>query len=382
MANQAFIKLFNKGKESLNQWKPQTGSTSEAAFDVIDFFCCGGGMSLGFASLGEFFRVLGGVDINSTSLKTYELNHGTPVLNADITTISPKSDVIQQSFKLGGKRPLVIIGCAPCQGFSAHRKKDGDKPEDERNTLIGYFSDIAVKLNPDFVVMENVPEILTGKYKNHYEEAKKVFTQNGYYVVQRVYNAAGFGVPQVRNRAIIVASKFKNFVLPDEILTEEEYKTVRDAIADLPHVDARHQTTMADRYHRCSTHKQSTIEVIAQVPHDGGSRPKGVGPKCLDKVNGFSDVYGRLSWDRPAITITQYARNPASGRYSHPEQDRGLTIREAARLQSFPDGYQWNGSLGDIFKQIGEAVPPLLALAIATQIALTFKKQENNEQNI
>lgn len=382
MANQAFIQLFNKGKVSLSQWKPQTERTSEATFDVIDFFCCGGGMSLGFASLHEFFRVLGGIDINSTSLKTYELNHGTPVLNADITTISPNSNVIRQTFKLEKNRPLVVIGCAPCQGFSAHRKKDGDKPEDERNTLIGYFSDIAVNLNPDFVVMENVPEILTGKYKNHYEEAKKVFTQNGYYVVQRVYNAAGFGVPQARNRAIIVASKYNDFVLPDEMLTDEEYKTVRDAIADLPHVDARRQTPMTDKYHRCSTHKQSTVDVIAQVPHDGGSRPKGVGPKCLDKVNGFSDVYGRLSWDKPAITITQYARNPASGRYSHPEQDRGLTIREAARLQSFPDGYLWNGSLGDSFKQIGEAVPPLLALAIATQIALTIKNQENNEQNI
>lgn len=382
MSNQTFIQLFNKGKESLSQWKPRTKRASEATFDVIDFFCCGGGMSLGFASLWEFFRILGGVDINSTSLKTYELNHGTQVLNADITTISPESNVIQQTFNLKKNRPLVVIGCAPCQGFSAHRKKDGDKPEDERNTLIGYFSDIAVNLNPDFVVMENVPEILTGKYKNHYEEAKKVFAQNGYYVVQRVYNAAGFGVPQTRNRAIIVASKYKNFVLPDELLSEEEYKTVRDAIADLPYVDARCQTEMVDRYHRCSTHKQSTIDVIAQVPHDGGSRPKGVGPKCLDKVNGFSDVYGRLSWDKPSITITQYARNPASGRYSHPEQDRGLTIREAARLQSFPDGYLWNGSLGDAFKQIGEAVPPLLALAIATQIALTIKKQESNEQNI
>lgn len=374
MSHQTFIELFNKGKESLSQWRPQTKIMSEATFDVIDFFCCGGGMSLGFASLRESFRILGGVDINSTSLKTYELNYGTHVLNADITTISPESSLIQQTFKLKKNRPLIVIGCAPCQGFSAHRKKYGDKPEDERNTLIGYFSDIAVNLNPDFVVMENVPEILTGKYKNHYEEAKKIFTKNGYYVVQRVYNAAGFGVPQARCRAIIVASKYKNFVLPDELLFEEEYKTVRDAIADLPYVDARSQTEMADIYHRCSTHKQSTIDVIAQVPHNGGSRPKGVGPKCLDKVNGFSDVYGRLSWDKPSITITQYARNPASGRYSHPEQNRGLTMREAARLQSFPDGYLWNGSLGDVFKQIGEAVPPLLALAIATQIVLTIKE--------
>ena len=109
--------------------------------------------------------------------------------------------------------------------------------------------------------------------------------------------------------------------------------------------------------------------------HWGGSRPDGVGPKCLDKIKGFYDVYGRLSWDKPSITITQYARNPASGRFSHPEQDRALTIREAARLQSFPDGYQWEGALGENFKQIGEAVPPLLSLAIATQIALSLKEE-------
>ena len=134
-----------------------------------------------------------------------------------------------------------------------------------------------------------------------------------------------------------------------------------------------------DALHRCSAHKQSTIEVIASVPHDGGSRPVGVGPQCLDKVKGFYDVYGRLSWDKPSITITQYARNPASGRFSHPEQDRGLTIREAARLQSFPDGYKWHGSLGENFKQIGEAVPPLLSLAMASQIAVTIKQEKYGE---
>ena len=115
--------------------------------------------------------------------------------------------------------------------------------------------------------------------------------------------------------------------------------------------------------------------MIAAVPRDGGNRPAGIGPKCLDKIKGFYDVYGRLSWNKPSITITQYARNPASGRFSHPEQNRGLTIREAARLQSFPDGFVWEGSLGEKFKQIGEAVPPLLALAIATKIAIKLKEE-------
>ena len=95
MSNYTFTQLFRKGQESLNQWQPQAKRTSEAAFDVIDFFCCGGGMSLGFASLQEYFRIIGGVDINSTSLKTYELNYGTPVMNADITTISPNSTYLQ-----------------------------------------------------------------------------------------------------------------------------------------------------------------------------------------------------------------------------------------------------------------------------------------------
>ena len=368
-----FIRLFEKGKNSLKSWSPSQFKNLEAKADVLDFFCCAGGMTLGFASLPEYFHILGGVDLNPVSLSSYAANYNTTVLNADITDIGTTSSLIKDTFSLSETQnsPLIVIGCAPCQGFSAHRKKDGNKPEDTRNTLIGYFAEIAVSLNPDFIVMENVPEIISGKYKNHYEEAKQVYTKYGYTVVQRIYNAAGFGVPQARHRAIIIACKNPNFELPDEIYSQREYQTVRDAIGDLPPIDPidQHPT---DIYHRCSKHKQSTIDVISQVPVNGGSRPVGVGPKCLDRVKGFSDVYGRLSWDKPSITITQYARNPASGRYLHPEQNRGLSIREAARLQSFPDGYVWKGSLEDNFKQIGEAVPPLLSLAIATQIALTI----------
>jgi DNA (cytosine-5)-methyltransferase 1 len=337
-------------------------------------------MSLGFAILKDYFKVIGGIDINPISLAAYQDNYHVPTLQTDIATLGEDIKKIHTTFKLSSsnKNPLVIIGCAPCQGFSAHRKRHHDKPEDSRNTLIGGFAAIAVKFHPDYVVMENVPEILTGKYKRHYEEAKAVFESNGYRIVQRIYNAAGFGVPQARTRAIIVATKSKIFELPDELLSEKEYKTVRDAIGNLPAVMPG-KADSEDALHRCSAHKQSTIDVIASVPHDGGSRPEGVGPQCLDKVKGFYDVYGRLSWDKPSITITQYARNPASGRFSHPEQNRGLTIREAARLQSFPDGYKWHGSLGENFKQIGEAVPPLLSLAIASQIAVTIEQEKYGE---
>ena len=372
-----FNELFAFGSKELGKWGEKKYH-SNALIDVLDFFCCAGGMSLGFAVLKDYFKVIGGIDINPISLIAYEKNYHVSTVQADISVLSRDVDVIKEKFGLSANHvnPLVIIGCPPCQGFSSHRKRHYNEPEDNRNTLIGTFADIAVKFNPDYVVMENVPEILTGKYKYHFEEAKAVFELNGYHIVQKIYNAAGFGVPQARVRAIIVATKRKGFDLPDELLAEKEYRTVRDAIGDLPPVIPG-IADENDSLHRCSAHRQSTIDYIELVPHNGGSRPEGVGPKCLDRVKGFYDVYGRLSWDKPSITITQYARNPASGRFSHPEQNRGLTIREAARLQGFPDGYQWNGSLGDKFRQIGEAVPPLLSLAIATQIAITIKNEAN-----
>ena len=126
----------------------------------------------------------------------------------------------------------------------------------------------------------------------------------------------------------------------------------------------------ADPMHVATVHKPSTMETIKAVPHDGGNRPYGMGPSCLDKTKGFSDSYGRLYWDRPSITITASARNPASGRFTHPEQDRVITTREAAILQSFPRGFEFTGGACDITRQIGEAVPPLLAAGIAASMLI------------
>lgn len=364
----SYNNIFSAGREFLNNWQPGADNELETApFDVLDFFCCAGGASLGFACLPSFFHILGGIDIDSTALQSYQMNFNKPVLQKDITSV--KADELKTHFGISD-RPLVLIGCAPCQGFSTHRKRYHDIGEDQRNTLIGNFAEIAVDLNPTYVVMENVPEILRGKYISHYEEARAVFESRGYRIFQRIYNAAGMGVPQSRQRAIIVATKSQSYQLPEEWLLPNEYVTVRQAIGQLPPVvSGAIPVAGDDSLHVCSRHKESTLAVIRQVPHDGGFRPKGVGPRCLDRVKGFSDVYGRLSWDKPSVTITRYARNPASGRFSHPEQDRGLTVREAARLQSFPDGFVWCGNSGKCFHQIGEAVPPLLSLAIASSIA-------------
>ncbi len=370
----SFEDLFRSNMALNVDWKPHA-SNKASAIDVVDFFSGCGGMSLGFSALSQnepIFNLLGAVDINPTALESYKKNFRTKTLHSDIGKLCNAKGVryLKEYFGIEDKksRPLVVIGCAPCQGFTSHRKKSWHI-EDDRNTLIGAFSDIAVELDPDYIVMENVPEILGKKYWQHYQEAREVFESQDYNVVQTIYNSAQFGVPQARFRAVVIASK-SDFEMPPPVFGEDEFITVRDAISDLPEV-APGQVCKNDPFHRSAKHKQSTIDTISAVAKNGGSRPSGIGPESLDKFSGYYDVYGRLFWDKPAITLTQYARNPASGRYSHPEQNRGLTIREAARLQSFPDAYEFVGSLDKCFKQLGESVPPLLSLAIAQQIAIT-----------
>lgn len=379
-----FKELFYEGVKQLKSWKPKKTKT-EGAIDVLDYFSGCGGMSLGFAVISQnsnLFNIIGGIDINEIALKSFEKNYKAKTLRKDIREIYLKGEqqLIKDYFgiKERRKKPLVIIGCAPCQGFSAHRKKNWHK-EDERNTLIGAFTEVVVSFEPDYIVMENVPEILGEKYWQHYQEAREILEGKGYNIKQAIFNSASFGVPQARYRAVIIASK-NNFSLPPELLLPNEFATVKDAIGDLPKINPG-EVSKNDFYHRCASHKKSTIETISKVPKNGGSRPKGIGPKCLDKVSGFYDVYGRLSWEKPSITITQYSRNPASGRFTHPVQNRGLTIREAARIQSFPDGFEFEGNLDECFKQIGEAVPPLLSLAIATQIAIDYSSKKNGAES-
>lgn len=341
---------------------------------LIDFFCGAGGTSLGFAALNEIvpaFKMLGGCDINKVSAETYSHNYATPLINQDIAELAYEKGKLEELLDRIGydpTKPTVLIGCAPCQGFTSHRKKHWAEGDDGRNTLILAFAEIVKRMNPDVIIMENVPEFLSHKYWNYFSTAKKKYEDCGYIVKQSIYNAASFGVPQDRFRAIVMGMK-KDFLLPAGYLAPNEYRTVRDAIGNLPPVVAG-VADPNDPMHKSAAHKQSTIDVLRQVPHDGGNRPIGVGPACLDRTKGFSDTYGRLYWDKPSITVTHYVRNPASGRFTHPEQDRGLTAREAALLQSFPNGFEFTGKADDIYRQIGEAVPPMLAAGVAADILI------------
>ncbi|UFJ40406.1 DNA cytosine methyltransferase [Brevibacillus humidisoli] len=379
--------LFTASENALLSFEPlNIGETAGNPIQVLDFFSGAGGTSLGFAAINRIFpvfRFLGGCDINSISAATYSKNFGTPLLNNDILKISQDRESIKsflESINFDSKLPTVLIGCAPCQGFSSHRKKRWDEEDDERNNLVIAFSRIVSEVNPTVFIMENVPEFLSNKYWKYFSKARTAFFNAGYIVKQHIYNAAEFGVPQERFRSVIIGMK-KEFLLPEGVYTPDKYRTVRDAIGSLSPLAAGEAST-EDWMHKAVAHKPSTLEVIRQVPHDGGKLPEGVGPECLTRVNGFSDVYGRLSWDKPSITITHYARNPASGRFTHPVQDRGLTAREAARLQSFPDGFAFEGKFDDIYRQIGEAVPPLLSCGIASSVLIELLSCEPSEAQL
>lgn len=379
------IAYFKAGSKELKKWRPGPVGGADSSYQVIDMFSGCGGMSLGFAALSRntgAFHLIGAVDVNPISLRTYEENYKCPGVVQDIRGLAESPKNLQKFLKslpgYSSTRPTILIGCAPCQGFSAHRKKNWDKV-DTRNSLVEAFARVASYMKPEVIIMENVPEMLSGRYWPYFEAFKRIIEPFGYVIKQDIHNSAAQGVPQERFRAIIIAMR-KDFSMPIERLTPSRFVTVREAFSGLPAVKVG-EVSDGDPMHRCANHRKETIDVIKAVPRDGGSRPAGVGPKCLQGFKGFADVYGRLRWSKPSITITHYARNPASGRFVHPDQDRGLTMREAARLQSFPDGYMFTGPFDDVFRQIGEAVPPLMSLSVAACVLANLRGESDLSQD-
>lgn len=347
------------------------GKPARGPIDVVDLFCGCGGFSVGFEFVGRLepsYRLAGAVDNDPYCIETYASNLPARPVLADLahaTGTAARMTRLIERLGLRPTAPLIVIGGPPCQGFSAHRKKHGTR-SDDRNNLVLAFARAVKRLRPAFVVFENVPEVLAQKHWRYFEEMRTLLSKSGYIVRAQIHNLAGFAVPQARFRALIIAAR-RPFAMPKPFLEAEEFHTVRDAIGDLPAVKPG-EVLKSDPMHFCTRHRRSTIETVRKVPKNGGRRPTGVGPKCLDRVDGFRDVYGRMYWDRPANTITAYARNPASGRYVHPEQDRGLTIREAALLQAFPRTYVFQGPFDHRFGQIGNAVPPVFAAYVAAHI--------------
>jgi DNA (cytosine-5)-methyltransferase 1 len=345
----------------------------EGPIDVIDMFSGCGGMSAGFRAANGLlpaYRLALAVDIDPVANRSYARNLVLEPVEHDIAELARDPHELDRLVASSRRRPghpLVMIGCAPCQGFSSHRNSSGQR--DRRNPLFVEFAMVAARLRPDAVIVENVPELLTDRYWSYVQQAQTILAAAGYHTYLGVHNMAEFGVPQERFRALMLALP-KRFRPPRGFLPRKRFRTVRQAIGRLPSIIAGERDP-TDPMHYTAGHRESTLEVIRAVPRDGGNRPPGVGPPCLERARvrqgrgAYDDVYGRLRWDSPAITVTAYSRNPASGRFVHPVQDRGLSVREAALLQSFPRDYWFEGTLDERFRQIGNAVPPAFAGFVA-----------------
>ena len=347
--------------------------------NFVDLFSCGGGMSSGFVQSGHF-KTIGAVDlevakpshgINATFCNdTYERNLGLRPLSADLSIASPEE--VASHFGFSHDSVDVLISCAPCTGFSQKQSRNHIK-DDHRNQLVERTSVFAKAWSPQYIVIENVKELLRGRHSHHFQNLHRSLVALGYSVYFEIHDLKDFGLPQSRIRSLIVAKKDGDFRL--ELPRSEKIRTVRNAISHLPPLAAG-ETDPNDPMHTCPSMGAQSLERMRAIPKDGGSWTDLTEdqhhlriPSMNDKKPGsFPDVYGRLAWDRVAPTITRECSHPGNGRYSHPEQDRLLSVREMALLQGFANDYYFEGPLSFKYRQIGDAVPPMIAKLIAQAI--------------
>ena len=330
---------------------------------VFDIFSGCGGASLGFQKAG--FTIVGGIDIDADACNTFKKNLSVEPIVGDVTKINWKKILSNLGLERGELD--VIIGCPPCQGFTRLRCS---VPNDPRNELVFYYSKIVKYFLPKFVVFENVPGILNSKHRKYFNSFLKKIENLGYKYIYGTLNAADFGVPQIRKRVIVIATRLRNIRLSLPRPTVKKYKTVREAFEGLPPVRAGEVCKWIPN-HAAPKHTDRIMKIIKMIPKDGGSirnLPKKYWLKCHLNHKGHRDVYGRLWWDRPAPTVTSGCLSASKGRYIHPSQDRTITAREAARLQGFSDNFVFYGTLTSVARQIGNSLPPPLAEAVANHI--------------
>ena len=318
---------------------------------AVDLFCGCGGLTVGLKRAG--FRVLGAVDVDPLSVKTYKANHRDVTLwEKDIRELDPQELLDTLGLKKGGLD--LLAGCPPCQGFSTMRTLNGAlMVDDPRNDLLLEFARFVEALLPRAVMMENVPGLADDK---RFEAFLRKLKKLGYLGAHRVLNAAEYGVPQRRRRLIYLAGLGMEISFADKAA---KMKTVEEAIGGLPKAGQS-----GDPVHDMPENRTpKVLEVIRLIPKDGGSRrdlPEEFQLECHKRCNGFKDVYGRMAWKEVAPTITSGCFNPSKGRFLHPEEDRAITMREAALLQGFPRRYKFptNNNKSAVALMIGNAVPP------------------------
>jgi len=341
---------------------------------VIDLFAGCGGASLGFKQAG--FKILAAVESDDIAASAYAANHPEAKLFMNDIRLLSAQDILDGAHSNVG-RCTAVIGCPPCQGFSRHRLK-GVGRNDPRNSLPIVFAELVSTMLPTFFVFENVPGILKTSESPWYS-AKDKLTDAGYMITEGLINAVDYGVPQKRQRFAAIGCRLSGINVTLPLKTHRRptdsgdllpWRTVRNAIGDLPPLE-NGQGSTNDPLHCAPIHGEATLERFQCIPHDGGSRsslPVEMQLNCHKGYGGHPDVYGRLYWNRPSNTITGGCIQPSKGRFLHPNQDRAITLREAARLQGFPDDYLFAGNKQQMALQVGNALAPPLAYAIAVGI--------------
>lgn len=334
---------------------------------AIDLFAGCGGLTLGLKQAG--FKVVAAVEIDLHAVRTYKANHPRVLVRAtDIQKLSAAG--LMRDLGICRGELDLLAGCPPCQGFSALRTRNGARRNrDNRNDLVREMLRFTRVLLPKTIMMENVPRL-----KNHslFKELCRGLRRLGYHVRSDIKDAAHYGTPQRRKRLILLAGRGFEIEFAKEARTP---RTVRGAIGSLS-APARSR----DPLHKMpETRSPRILELIRDIPKNGGSRrdlPEHRQLACHQRSDGFADVYGRMAWDDVAPTITSGCFNPSKGRFLHPEQDRAITMREAALLQGFPRGYSFDMSAGKeaIALAIGNALPPEFIRRHALQIRIALSE--------
>lgn len=356
-------------------------------YNILDLFSGAGGFSAGLDSLAPFKTVLA-TDFNEDALKTFKFNFPqSEVIHGDITENTTKQNIVDSARRLNVN---MIIGGPPCQGFSNKGKKLG--LSDPRNYLFLEYLDIVDSLQPELFIIENVKSMLTAADGYFIKEIKKRINDLGYVLNYKVLNSFNYGVPQTRQRAILLAHKSKHLDFPK---VETKETTVFDAISDLQylnsgegHDESEYLLNPITDYqkilrkgsnrlfnHKASNHSKIALKKLSMIPPEKG---KEYLPKEMLGNQKFKTTWGRLEWDKPSPTIDTRFDTPSNGKNSHPYLNRSITPREAARIQSFPDNFVFKGNKTSICKQIGNAVPPLMARAIGKAILENLSPQRDS----
>ena len=340
---------------------------------VVDFFSGCGGTSAGLQAAG--MEILAGIDFDADAGETFKLNFPKAIfINKDITKLySPSlSHIIPKNRNF----PLLFSACTPCQPFT--KQNTSKKKSDERHNLLNNLHRFVRAYKPEYIFLENVPGLQ--KVSEEYGPFARFLSfldRYNYNYETKVIKSQDYGVPQYRKRLVLIASCSKEIRFPKATHGPDckyDYVTVWESINDLPRIKAGKEHAEI-KNHRAAKLSETNLERLKATPV-GGSRanwPKKLQLKCHKEYSGHTDVYGRMLKDKPASGLTTRCISLSNGRYGHPTQRRAISVREAARLQTFPDSFEFKGSLTSMARQIGNAVPVLLAVR--------FGKYFNNHYN-